>query len=143
MSGWIKPHRIYIAGASSEMERAVAARDWLTKAGLEVVSTWTDVVAAVGDANPASATPADRRAWSVTDLEQVGKCDLLWFLVPPRETPTRGGWLEVGYARAGRKILLFSGDCSQSIFCALGTECQNDQEAMAHIAYLAREGAFV
>jgi hypothetical protein len=140
---YIKPHRIYVAAASSEIPRAKQAAEWLKTAGLAVVSTWTDVIEAVGDANPASATVENRYSWSFADLRQVDECDLLWFLVPPGASPTRGAWLEVGYARAKDKLLVFSGETRQSIFCALGTECENDVEAFAVISRLAREGASV
>jgi nucleoside 2-deoxyribosyltransferase len=133
---------VYVAGASSEIERAKTAIERLGLAGIEVTSTWPNVVASFGDANPATATLSERNGWSAADLEQVGAADLLWFLVPGDGATTRGGWLEAGFAHAKGKTLVFSGETSQSIFCALGAEFGSDVDAFATICRIAREGSW-
>lgn len=136
------PLSIYVAGSSAESARAQRAVDLLKSAGLTVTSTWLETIASVGDANPATATYSDRRGWSLADLAQIDSCDLLWLLAPDRAAPSRGAWLEVGYAHAKGKIVVCSGDFAQSIFCALGTEKAEDVEAFAVICRMAREGYY-
>jgi nucleoside 2-deoxyribosyltransferase len=127
-----RPFRVYIGGSSHPDEMARVKR-WNTacrEAGIEVTSTWLDVVAGTsGGANPREATVDDRRGWSAQDLSEVARADALWFLVPPVERPTRGAWAELGYAYARAQLILISGDTKQSIFPALGAEFDSDEEA--------------
>lgn len=126
--------RVYVAGASSESDRARRAVERLRAAGLEVTCTWLDVVASVGDANPTDVSAAQRRSWSVVDLAEVVRADVLWFLVPPASIQTRGAWVELGHAYAHNKQIVCSGpDTAQSIFCALGAEFSSDSEALGFI----------
>jgi hypothetical protein len=125
--------KIYLAASSAEIERARTWHARLTIAGINVVSTWISVIDKVGATNPTDATVEQRREWSALDLDEVRSADVLWFLVPPRAVPTRGAWIEVGTAYNANKLLVFSGETSQSIFCALGMECATDDEAFARI----------
>ena len=132
------PLKVYVAGASSEMDRATAAVLQLRAAGHELTSTWLDTVAKVGDANPSSASGEQRRSWSITDLAEVERADVLWFLVPSSGT-TRGAWCEQGFSYALGKVIVCSGtNTTQSIFCALGEEFITDREALEHIGEIAK-----
>lgn len=137
--------KVYVAGSSAELDRARTWRDRLVSAGVEVVSTWIETVIAVGDANPREATTNARRVWSEDDLAQVSIADVFWLLAP--EQPTRGAWVELGFAHATRLVepdarmairVIISGDTRQSIFCALGEEYATDEEAFAAIVEMAR-----
>lgn len=132
--------KIYVAAASADMDRVREWSDRLKLAGLTVTGTWLEVIATVGDANPRDASQVQRCEWSMADLGQVRDADLVWFMVPPASMSTRGGWLEVGFAEALEKVIVFSGDTKQSIFCAIGGEFDRDGDAFAHICKLAREG---
>jgi hypothetical protein len=130
--------KVYLSASSAEMRRARTAVEALGAAGIEVVSTWIDVIDQVGNANPRDASTEDRARWSKVDLDEVLAADVLWFLVPSTHAPTRGGWLEAGLAHAHGKTLVFSGDTKQSIFCALGSEYTTDDEALKAIRKLAK-----
>lgn len=133
------PIRVYVAGASTESIRAVAAVEQAKSAGFVVTSTWLDVIAATpGGANPTDASEHQRRAWSATDLGEIERADVLWFLVPGTGT-TRGAWVELGFAYAPGKTIVCSGTTTtQSIFCALGEEFVTDREALDHIREVAK-----
>ncbi len=132
---------VYVAASSTDTARAQEWVDRLGLAGINVVSTWLNTIASVGEANPREATKQQRAGWSAADLGELRACDLLWFLVPPADKPTRGAWLEVGFAEAAGKLLVCSGDTKQSIFCALGDEYAHDVDAFAHICRLVRVGS--
>lgn len=128
---------VYIAGATADLERAEAMRRvLLTIDGVTVTSTWTDVVRARGHGNPREASADARRGWSQTDLAQVAQAKVLLFLVPLPEQPTRGAWVELGYAYAMNKIIVSCGDTRQSIFAALGVEFALDWAAVEYIKIL-------
>jgi nucleoside 2-deoxyribosyltransferase len=130
--------KVYIAAAAGETERVARAIAAARGAGLEVVCTWPEVIAKVGDANPRGASVVDRFGWSSQDLAEVDQADVLWFLVPTPPVTTRGAWVEVGLACALGKHLVFSGDTKQSVFCALGEEFEDDELALSHIVRLAK-----
>lgn len=87
--------KVYIAGASSEIERAVKWRDKLREVGVDVVSTWPDVIKAIGVANPTDASVDEYKQWTWKDLDQVRDADVLWVLLP--EANTVGAWIELGF----------------------------------------------
>jgi nucleoside 2-deoxyribosyltransferase len=124
---------IYLAGSSTDLARVTHWRDRLVAAGITVGSSWLDVVVKVGSANPRAASCAERHEWSVADLAEIRECDALWFLVPAVDNPTRGAWLELGYAAALDRWIICSGDTKQSIFAALGLECERDEDAFAAV----------
>lgn len=138
-----KIENVYVSASSAEIDRAELWMGRLSMAGLNVTSTWARVIRDVGSANPRDATREQRKQWSDVDLGEVRACDLLWFLVPALDKPTRGAWLEVGFADAAGKLLVFSGDTKQSIFCATGDEYEDDIDAFATICRLARNGSFL
>jgi hypothetical protein len=126
--------RVYVAGSSLEMDRARRAVERLYEAGCLVTSTWINVIASVGSANPTDVSHERRRSWSVVDLAEVTLADVLWFLVPPTTVQTRGAWVELGHAYASGKQIVCSGDSTaQSIFTALGAEFATDDEAFSFV----------
>lgn len=124
--------KVYVAASSEDIDRAGLWMDRLAHAGLEVTSNWIDVIANVGQANPREATNPARRRWANEDLHGVAAADIVWCLVPERATG-RGAYFELGYALGIGKHLVLSGDTRQSIFCALGKEFNNDEEAFRNI----------
>lgn len=130
--------KVYVAGSSSELDRAARWSQALRDAGITVVSTWPEVVAKVGSANPADAPADQRRSWAYTDLVvELGAADTLWLLAP-LESPGRGAYVELGVAFAARKTIVCSGPTLQSIFCALGSEFATDEHAFAVLIAQAR-----
>ena len=91
--------KIYVAAASSEIDRAKRAMAALRAEGIEVTSTWPEVIEREngGVANQMH-EPRDRRAaWAKTDLDQVYASDVFWLLLPERK-PTAGAHTEFGFA---------------------------------------------
>lgn len=131
--------KVYVAASGIELGRAKNAIARLDAVGIRVVSIWPKTIEAVGASNPRDASDEQRAHWSSDDLDEVASCDVLWCLVPPLDKPTRGAWIEVGFAHARGKSIVFSGDTKQSIFCALGTEVDNDDDAFTFLRLLARE----
>jgi hypothetical protein len=125
--------KVYVAGSSAELERCEAAIALLEASGVHVTSTWPIVVRDHGGGNPRDASRDRRRLFSVADLGQVREADLVWVLVPPLDCPTRGAWLEAGYAHGLGKLVVFSGDTLQSIFCATGNEFADDASAFEFV----------
>ena len=133
-------YRVYIGAASTALETARARRcaEQLRAAGVEVVSTWWDVIAATGGVgNPRDATVDQRRQWSAQDLSELSRADALWLLCPPPGVTTRGAWVELGTAYARALLIVSSGDTRQSIFTAMGIEYETDEEALRGLALVA------
>ena len=123
--------RLYIAASSLDIERAERWTNVARDAGFIIESTWIEVIRGVGVANPRRAHLDERRAWSRDDLRQVRRSALFWLLVPPLDLPTRGAWIELGWALHGTQHIVCSGDTKQSIFCALAEEHDTDEEGFA------------
>lgn len=128
---------MYVAGASSEVDRAERMIRRLRERGVVVTSSWPEVVRLNGE-NPATAPTASRLRWSCDDLVGVETADMLLALVPPIDQPTRGAWVEIGYAKAIGNELVFAGATKQSIFCAMGFEFETDDAAFDYV--LSRAG---
>ena len=138
--------KIYVAGASSEIERAEKWMGRLREAGFEVTSTWPEVIRAQpnGEANPMTAPREQRAEWAAVDLEQVSQSSAFWLLLPT-EKPTIGAYWEVGFFTAliaveiqmravGAKLTMRYALCSgveKSIFTTLIDHFATDEEAFA------------
>lgn len=130
--------RVYIAGSSDELVRALYWSDRLRAAGVDVVSTWPGVIAAVGAANPRDATRAQRRSLSGGCLQELATADVLWMLAPA-VGHGRGAYAELGAAHALGKRLVASGDTLQSVFAAQAIEYASDEDAFAALVESATE----
>ena len=135
--------RVYVASASSEIERAEKWMAALREAGIEVTSSWPEVIRKVGEANPMSASREQRAVWAATDLSEVSDADVLWLLLP-EGGPTAGAYTEFGYAvllgataQQARRLgvadapifwIIVSGE-EKSIFTALADHFADDEMA--------------
>lgn len=117
--------KVYIAGASQEIERAERAIHLARVAAFEIAFDWPAQVREVGDANPADASDGQRRAWADALLTGVDGCHAFWLLAPA--APTIGAWIEFGRALARGKYTLVSGR-GESIFLASALESAADDE---------------
>jgi hypothetical protein len=134
----MKVYVIGSTGSDTELARAKRWTDRLARVpGVEVISTWLEVVAAEGAGNPRSASREQRVEWSSNDIKELLAANLVWFLVPPVATPTRGAWFEFGTAEQAGLHVIVSGDTRQSIFCALAGEFEDDIDAFIEIVRLA------
>lgn len=129
--------KVYVAGSSKEIPRVRAVMGLLRAFGLTIAYDWTVEVEKVGEANPREAGRVERRKWATTDLNAVGDSDVVLVLVS--DDPARGAYFEAGYALGNycKTKLVFSGDTTQSIFCAMGVEFSFDGEAVEFIRRLA------
>jgi nucleoside 2-deoxyribosyltransferase len=134
------PLRVYVAGASAEIERVLLAIATLRTAGIDVVCTWPAIVTKVGDANPASASKEQRFGWAAQDLAEVLSADVLLFLVPASSATLGAPW-EAGVAWLAGKHIVCAGVTKRSVFCALGLEFDVDGEAIAHVINAAADRA--
>lgn len=130
--------KVYLAGAASEIPRAKQWYRQLVAHRFEVVSTWIESVETVGASNPRDANKDQRYGWSIVDVAEVDKADVLWGLTPLHPNVTRGLWFELGYVfgrwTPGRVVV--SGDNQQSIFTSLFHEVTTDEEALQWILRL-------
>lgn len=133
-----RPFAVYVAASSSPSEaaRVAAAIASLRAHGFHVTCTWVTVVAKVGDANPRAASQADRRGWSVQCLAEIDESDALWFMYPRPPATTVGGVWETSHAHDVGKHVVISGETTRSVFCALGTEFETDEGALAFLREL-------
>lgn len=101
--------KIYLAGASAEIERARMNAQRLRDADIHVVSTWVDVIGKVGAANPRDATVEQLTKWTIRDLEEVKESEVLWLQLPAIDIHTIGAWIELGIAYNEGLTVLMSG----------------------------------
>ncbi len=131
--------KIYVAAASSEIDRAEIWINKLREAGLTVVCTWPQTVRNVGHANPPEATQSQRRSWALQDLDEVDSADGFWFLLPSMGHATSGAWGEWCFAFARGKLLVASGK-SHSVFVGLADELhETDRQAFDKLVHISRQ----
>jgi hypothetical protein len=93
--------KIYVTGTSKERERVRAAMAAVKKLGLEITHDWLAEIEQDGVAGAVNEALDDekRRRYSRADLDAVRRADWFWLLAP-RESPSSGCWVELGYALA-------------------------------------------
>lgn len=111
--------RVYVAGASSEVERAERAIAALRRAGCVVTHDWTREVrdhrakkihdAEIGD--------HECREIAVADLAAVRRSNVLLLLVP--EQPSQGAWVELGCASGVADLRIVA--CGPNMCCSIFT----------------------
>lgn len=128
--------RVYVAASSADIGRAEYWIARLRSVDIQVTSSWPEVIRAQpgGNANPRDASQADRADWASICLGEVMSSTVLWLLVPPLDRPSRGCWVEAGYADACGHLGMFaSGDFAQTVFTARGNEFAADEDAFAAV----------
>lgn len=143
--------RVYVAGASREMDRCAAAMALVRELGGTITCDWVEAIRASGSPANEGKTDEERRADATEDLKGVSDADVLWLLAP--EGTSAGAWTELGYALAlrsttrhhesGRPLrIVVSGRASaRSIFAALADEeIPSDIAAARRIALLVERG---
>lgn len=116
--------KIYLAGASRELDLIRGYRDKLVAAGHVVTHDW---VAVLGEFIAAARKESDldyeeMRSFSGEDLYGVRRAEAFWLLVP--EAPSIGCWVELGHAihvaMMRKTTIVVSGNEKKSIFLAQG-----------------------
>lgn len=125
--------KIYVAGASKEIDRIEGFMARLRAAGHVITLDWTVEVRSAG-----SGSPDDdelRKACARADLLGVEACDVFWIVKPDEGSTSTGAWVELGHALAfGGKTTVASGTSRKCIFADLVDHDFDDhEEALAFL----------
>ncbi len=143
---------IYVAASSTEIERAEKWSAKLRGEGIGVTSVWPETIRRVQAeramkttneaSNPAQATVADRRKWSLENVAQIKASEMFWLLVPAAENPSQGAYFEFAVARENHKLTFASGGDQRFVFTALAQIiCEDDDSAFDMIRHIYRRRA--
>jgi|HubBroStandDraft_1064217.scaffolds.fasta_scaffold38917_6 hypothetical protein len=100
--------RLYLAGASAEVEVCEWYRDRLLAEGVEIVHNWMAGVRANPERRDNEIPRRDRKRIAATCANYVTEADVFW-LLSPRES-TIGAWVELGIAfGSARSTIVVSG----------------------------------
>jgi hypothetical protein len=100
-----RPLRIYIAASSREMPRvdaALAALDALGADRAVITYRWIDDMRKAGKSD-IDLTLGEAQVARENCIEGVRSCDVFWLLYPIE--PTRGAWVELGFAACMQEML--------------------------------------
>lgn len=125
--------KVYVAGASAEIERCEAFIKRLRDAGFEITFDWPAMVRSVGSAN-GGLTDAQREDAAQATLQGVVDSDWLVLLQP--RLPSIGCWVELGVGHMSGTSLLFVGDPERTIFSALARVVASEDEALDCLKHL-------
>jgi nucleoside 2-deoxyribosyltransferase len=126
--------KVYIAASSREPERVRAAQRMLTELGIELTLDWlTSIEAnlALG-LRDSDLSIADQRQHANADLLAVEQADVLWLLAP--KEPTKGAWIELGYALGHGTPVLVTGDASCIFLTLTDWQLPRDEDARERLA---------
>lgn len=111
--------RVYVAGASAELERARSAMRDLRGYGCEITFDWTQAVEKFGSLG-AVLSEEEKAQCARNDLDGVRAAEVVLFLTPEDKALTLGMWVELGAALALGKTLVLTGPSrNATIFCNL------------------------
>ncbi len=128
--------RVYIAASSREVERVRAAQAAVAARGWELTLDWlTPMLALIADGKTDATLSEEEAADHATrDLRAIDDADAVWYLIP-RE-PTKGAYVEFGYALGTGTLIVASGAPRTSIFEAMADAHVRDEDACDAIATL-------
>lgn len=128
--------KVYVAGASSEIDRVESVIAALEAGGVTITSTWTQQVRKHGAGNPNNLTEEDLVTLVSRDIEEVRASDFLLLLLPI--APTVGAWIELGLAQGinlGRqpddRIMIHTAGIHRPIFTPVLSQCHFDSDGLA------------
>lgn len=133
--------KVYVAGASAEIERCEALITKLREHGIAVTSEWPESVRKAGSAN--HGLDHETRLDAARDCaSSVAVSDWIVALEPESGTHTIGAWVELGIALARGVKVLWVGDGDCSIFESMSTSSvSGDDEAFFYLLGIAKAGA--
>lgn len=134
---------VYIAASSSEMDRAEKWKKALEAEGVQVNSTWIDVIRNQpnGEANPRDATIEQKKAWCLKDVKEALGSSVLWLLMP-QGPHSFGATFEYAFYVAlspDHNQHFVSGDYKRSIFTSFSTCFDKDEDAFEAIVKLFKD----
>ena len=133
---------VYVAGASSELDKAEHYVNRLRSRGVSISYDWPAAMRAEPKSD-AELSDLERHRYGSDDLLGVRLAQVVWLLAPV--VGSRGCWVELGYALALNRHVIVSGDDGRSIFTALAAR-RFDTHAAAEayildLEFAARDGA--
>ena len=125
--------KIYVAGASKEIDLIEQFIAKLKAAGHTITHDWTVDVRREGGGSPND--PTVRRTCALQDLKAVEECDLFWLVKPAETSTSTGAWVELGCALSDpAKYTVASGASEKCIFADLVDHSFVDHmQALEHI----------
>lgn len=110
--------RIYLAGATAELDQCAHYRDRLREIGHEITHDWISQVRdTIGPDHELS--HETRHACALDDMRGVLRADLVWILAPQPTNVSCGCWVELGMALAASSTIVVSGPWKRCIFADL------------------------
>lgn len=113
--------KVYLAGASADIDVCEAFMADLRRAGCTITVDWCAAIRAEAARGNTDRTLShlDRRHYAAADLEGVMMADVVWLLIPPAGRSI-GCWVELGAALSSTtRQVVVSGDFRASIFLDL------------------------
>ena len=116
--------KIYVAGASKEVQTSIKYITKLKEAGFEITHDWTvEVTENINKGgSDKTLTREERKKYATWDIKGVIAADILWVILPENSVGN-GYWVELGAGIAVNvtkaKIIVISGEFNKSIFCEL------------------------
>lgn len=128
--------RVYVAGATADMEPARRAMALVRDAGLEITHDWVTDVEKEGNANDFDKERATQIAR--TDLRALRTAHVVWVTTTEKKGDGCGLWIELGAALAyGVPVVISGPQAFRSIFAALGHRFEHESDAFCVVR---REG---
>lgn len=133
--------KIYIAGSSQELGRCERAILFATSLGFHITYDWTSSVrSAIAQGVLEHEMPFEQRAHQARrDLDAVKDADAVVLLAPEKGAPSRGCWVELGYALGlDRRVFCIRSPhtANEGLFESLGTTvyASNDRHGLTQVA---------
>jgi len=118
--------KIYLAGASKEIDLCESFRDRLRAAGHVITYDWMRELRCCPVADHDLSHEA-RMQYALDDMRGVLSAHLVWLLVP--ENTSAGCWVELGIALGRGDLVAVSGSWSRCIFADLAAYRFSDHES--------------
>lgn len=123
--------KVYVAGASKDLERAKAVMGQIAVSSeLTIVCDWTKDFDTYTGIPEHDLDARVRRQCMDRDVRAVLAADYIHLLAPSPDKPTKGAWFELGVAHLaamshlwGHQTIVISGEHR---FCSIFTECAHE-----------------
>lgn len=125
------PRRVYVGGASSEIERVEAFIKRVRAAGHRVTFDWAQDIRSSGKPANVGMTHEERFAAWQACMEGVESADEVVILAPRSGRTTKGAWGEMGIAIARGAVPIYVGHEDDTIMTSMCEVADSDDAAFA------------
>jgi hypothetical protein len=124
--------KIYLSGASKNIELCEQYRDQLLAAGHTLAHDWMKGIRDHGGVSDADTDRYQQKKIAQIDLRAATECQIFWLLLPTVEIHTIGAWVELGAALTSNTspVIIVSGPW-RSIFETLADHRFSDHRTAA------------